>query len=339
YYSGHQSGAEPPFGLCLAQASLLSGAPVMSCAAGLALVMQVFLGLRNLVKKVSTSGRMTPKEDRRYRIDTRWRARAFVIVPYILLFAFTLASVIIGLGNRSAVTRSRAWLFCSIDGPIVMAVSVVSAILSGITLIFEAWIAWIFYRHGTQVASTKTESAFNVRIILRVVAFSFYSGFCWLSFVIIGTKSDIVPWMLTACVPLVAFVIFGSQKSVLRVWAFWIPRTPREEMQPTSPLTPNVGSYDPNKPFSELSMAKFTTFKGSKPIIVALPPQAHLPTANDDRKLALTQSRGSSLDGHDELVDVPLSKYETANPVSSPADPGDVYGWEKGYKKAASLGH
>ncbi|KAG9049858.1 hypothetical protein FS837_008908 [Tulasnella sp. UAMH 9824] len=110
-------------------------------------------------------------------------------------------------------------------------------------------------------------------------------------------------------------------------------------MQPPSPLTPNVGSYDPSKPFSELSMAKFATFKGSKPIIVALPPQAHLPTVNDDRKLALTQSRGSSLDGHDELVDVPLSKYETANPVSSPADPRDVYGWEKGYKKAASLGH
>ncbi|KIO25012.1 polysaccharide lyase family 1 protein [Tulasnella calospora MUT 4182] len=339
YYSGHQHGAEPPFGLCLAQASLLSGAPVMSCAAGLALVMQVFLGLRNLVQKVSTSGRMTPKEDRRYQIDTRWRARAFVIVPYILLVVFTIASVIIGLRNRSSVTRSRAWLFCSIDGPIVTAVSVVSALFSAITLIFEAWIAWIFYRHGTQVASTKTESAFNVRIILRVVAFSGYSGFCWLSFIIIGTKWDIVPWILTSCVPLVAFVIFGSQKSVLRVWAFWIPRTPREELQPTSPLTPSPGSYDPNKPFSELAMAKFTAFKGSKPILVALPPQAHLPTVNDDRKLAPTQSRGSSLDEPDGMVEIPLSKNETAEPLDSPADPRDAYGWEKGYKKAASLGH
>ncbi|KAG8921978.1 hypothetical protein FRC01_014657 [Tulasnella sp. 417] len=301
--------------------------------------MQVFLGLRNLVQKVSTSGRMTPKEDRRYRIDTRWRARAFVIVPYILLFVFTLASVIIGLRNRSTVTRSRAWLFCSIDGPIVIAVSVFSALLSAITVIFEAWIAWIFYRHGTQVASTKTESAFNVRIILRVVAFSVYSGFCWLSFIIIGTKWDIVPWMLTSCVPLVAFVIFGSQKSVLRVWAFWIPRTPREEMQPTSPLTPNDTSYDPNKPFSELSMAKFTSFKGSKPIIVALPPQARLPSVDHDRKLSLTQSRGSSLDGPDGLVEIPLSKNELANVPTSPADPRDVYGWEKGYKKAASVGH
>ncbi|KIO25009.1 polysaccharide lyase family 1 protein [Tulasnella calospora MUT 4182] len=184
----------------------------------------------------------------------------------------------------------------------------------------EAWIAWIFYRHGTQVASTKTESAFNVGIILRVVAFSGYSGFCWLSFIIIGTKWDIVPWILTSCVPLVAF-------SVLRVWAFWIPRTPREELQPPSPMTPNAGSYDPNEPFSELAMAKFTAFKGSKPIIVALLLQAPLPTVNDDHKLAVTQSRGSSLDEPDGMVEISLSKNETAKPLNSPADPRDAYGW------------
>lgn len=337
YYAGDQSGPEPPFGVCLAQASLLAGAPVMSCAAGLALVLQVFLGLRNLVQKVNTSGRMTPKDDRRYQIDTRWRARAFVTIPYILLFIFTIASVIIGLRDRSLINRKRSWLFCSLDGPMVIAVSVVSAVLSGITVLFEGWIALLFYRHGTQVASTKTESAFNVRIILRVIAFSLYSGFCWVSFIIFGTKWDVVPWMLTATVPLVAFVIFASQKSVLRVWTFWIPRKPREELQPPSPSTPSNNSYDPNKPFAALSTAKFTAFKGSKGILVALPPQAHLPLANDDRKLALTQSREGSLDGHKGLADLTRSTSETESVSSSPSSPGDAYGWEKGYKKTVGL--
>ncbi|KAG8950945.1 hypothetical protein FRC04_007009 [Tulasnella sp. 424] len=265
YYAGDQSGAEPPFGVCLAQASMLAGAPVI------------------------------------------------------------------------LINRKRSWLFCSIDGPMVIAVSVVSAVLSGITVLLEGWIALLFYRHGTQIASTKTESAFNVRIILRVIAFSLYSGFCWVSFIIFGTKWDVVPWMLTATVPLVAFVIFGSQKSVLRVWTFWIPRKPREELQPPSPLTPSANSYDPRKPFAALSTAKFTAFRGSKGILVALPPQAHLPLANDDRKLALTQSREGSLDGHKGLVDLTRSTSETGSVSSSPSSPGDEYGWEKGYKKTVGL--
>ncbi|KAG9003221.1 hypothetical protein FRB90_011234 [Tulasnella sp. 427] len=285
YYTGHQHGPEPPFGLCLTQASLLSGAPVMSCAAGLALVLQVFLRLRNLVQKVTTSGKMTNKDDRRYQVDTRWRARAFVIVPYILLFIFTLAALIISLRDRSIVTRKRAWLFCSVDGPIVVAVSVVSATFSAITLILEAWIALIFYRHGTQVASTKTESAFTVRIILRVIAFSAFSGLCWLSFAIMGSKWDVVPWMLLACVPLVAFFIFGSQKSVLRVWMFWVPRKNREELQPPSPTTPgDTDLFAAQKPFDGFALSKVVAFNPSKPIVVTLPPRAPTPAVTNAPK-------------------------------------------------------
>ncbi|KAG8905272.1 hypothetical protein FRB99_000342 [Tulasnella sp. 403] len=361
YYAGYQTGPEPPFGLCLAQASLAYGAPVMACAAGLGLVIQVFFGLRNLTAKMAVRGKITARDERDYQYRSRWRTRAvrniisffalqpssrkiiaqLVTLPYVLLVTFSVASAIVGLHHRNGVSRSRSFFFCSIESNLFIIVSWCSAVLSGVTVIFEAWIVYIFCQNWSEITLPKTETAFNVRIIIRVIAFSVYSGLCWLSFLISGTKLDIVPWVLTACVPLVAFFIFGTQMSILRVWAFWIPRKPRPEL--------DVQDEQDSKDLYTLNFGPVTV---SKAALVPLPPRAHMTAAfiNDEDMGRRNCSRHSlfrldvescnhSLGGADTINTLSPLTFRmsyTGSPSSLDRD-RDLYGWERGAAAAGGL--
>lgn len=91
YYTGWETGDEPPFNLCLAQATMVYGAPVMyindlsfiylshiprrTCASGFGLVVQVLLGLRNLSEKLGSRGKFTPKDEKDFAVSNRWRLR------------------------------------------------------------------------------------------------------------------------------------------------------------------------------------------------------------------------------------------------------------------------
>ncbi|KAG8928438.1 hypothetical protein FRC02_006897, partial [Tulasnella sp. 418] len=87
FYTGHQSGDEPPHGLCLAQAILAYATPPMVTTALLSLVIQVLCCLRD-----ST----TLYYNRRSIVAKRrnYRTTALVVLPYFVFIVFLIASAV-----------------------------------------------------------------------------------------------------------------------------------------------------------------------------------------------------------------------------------------------------
>ncbi|KAG9000615.1 hypothetical protein FRB95_004561 [Tulasnella sp. JGI-2019a] len=337
YYGGYEAGGpEPPFGICLTQASRVYGAPVMSCTAGMGLVLQVFFGLRNLTQKMATRGKMTVEDERDFTRQNRWRTRGLVVLPYVLLALVAIVAAVVGARNPSAVTRERSFFFCSIESNLYQGVMALAGTMTAITVFFEAWIAFLFYRGRRQIALPRTRTTFNVRIILRVIFFSLFTALAWASHAISGTRLDVIPWMLTATIPVVGFMVFGTQKSILRVWAFWIPRKEKPENEKSSVY--------PSSDSKGICTLSYAIVQVSQPILITIPPQAYMNPCSAmvaDLKMGIRENDSDSLNTSDsgstfhggETVKTFTPRIEVTSSVTvanTPEPRKDIYGWELG---------
>jgi len=224
FYAGKSNGPEPPFSLCLAQASLLYGAQPMLNLAALGVVVQMWFWLR-----------IISFDAQKALEGLRKRTIAFVVAPYVIFIVFIIAAVADGTRHPEKVSRQRSFLYCSIDSHIDVISSFVSVFFGFVTLGFEAWTAFLLSREWsstiTDLKLPHTKLAFNVRLIKRLVIFSVFAIIVYGSAILQINHAALIYAFafLAALMPLAVFLIFGTQWSILRVWCFWRPRKPRSE--------------------------------------------------------------------------------------------------------------
>ncbi|TDL28327.1 hypothetical protein BD410DRAFT_215623 [Rickenella mellea] len=209
----HQEGKEDPsFQLCLAQTSMIHGGPPMVSVAGLAMTIQLWCTQR----QVNLDHRMWWRYSRRF-----W----MIAPPYIAYLFFALLAMIFGLQHRAKVI-SQNQLYCNIQdvGFRFIVPSFTAAIMLCI-LICETAIVVTLLHHRSEVKilwPLHEERRISLSLTLRIALFSMY---CCMSLAacmsLLAEPMNPFPYMIQATLPIVAFLVFGTQKDLLRLWCFW----------------------------------------------------------------------------------------------------------------------
>ncbi|KAJ7590583.1 hypothetical protein C8J56DRAFT_1024454 [Mycena floridula] len=220
---GKQINGGPTAPHCLIQAALVYATPVLTAWSTLALIVQVYLS-------VSFSVSQHTVVDRKITL-------AFIIIPPVLAIAIFIEVIVLGLTNRNNVSRSISGMFCVLtDGPSVKVSSgfVVLACLG--ILVAEGMILTMVFRnwHALRDIQADRDSLDDtpkvpLSMILRISLFSlvpviaivisvtfsiFRSG-------VLGVEGTSQANMLPASIPLIAAIIFGTQKDIFKAWMFW----------------------------------------------------------------------------------------------------------------------
>ncbi|KAJ7343106.1 hypothetical protein DFH08DRAFT_871729 [Mycena albidolilacea] len=202
-YTGKQTGPEPPKPLCIAQAAFVYGATVMTSAAGLAFVIHLWFSLK-------TGKKMTG----------RWHI-LLLLSPYILFVAFSITMLVAGSQNSETISRSRSLFYCSISLHLMTVVPATTAVIMAAVVVFEVLICVRLYRHRRafrNMARTNTGAA-PLDLLIRVGIFSLYSLLAFVACIAFWVSTgDLLPYIILASLPTVAFLMFGTQGDLLRAW-------------------------------------------------------------------------------------------------------------------------
>lgn len=222
FYVGEHKGPEPGKGLCIAQAALLEAVPPMTSTA--------LVVLAYFVARTYDDPDMGVKMRPRTRKELI-RLIMLCVLPFVAFGLFVAIGVNIALQHPDEVDRSQRYFYCSLDWPAFSdAVAVISMLLCATAMGIEGYVAvsaarwWRLLRNGGHL--TDDNLAFTIRVTL-FTCFAFASTV--VSLVSIWAPIGAVPDMLAASVGMFLFLVFASQMSVLRAWAFWRRRAGAEE--------------------------------------------------------------------------------------------------------------
>ncbi|KAI0671312.1 hypothetical protein C8Q78DRAFT_763833 [Trametes maxima] len=214
-FSGQQTRPEPPaYPLCLTQASLVYSAPVLVAMSTFSLVLQLFFTL-------SSALRPPPKDSVAPRATMR---NAFLLLaPYILWLGFIIAILVIGTRNPRSVARAGGLVYCVIKtGAPGNATAITVAAILLCMVVLDVYIGAVLYKNWRALRGSDRPGKIPFSLILRVAIFSF---FCVVgigcSFVFLSEVSFFAGNTLIALMPLIAFLVFGTQRDILKVWLFW----------------------------------------------------------------------------------------------------------------------
>ncbi|KAF8491122.1 hypothetical protein JB92DRAFT_3007061 [Gautieria morchelliformis] len=226
--------------ICLAQAALTEGAQVMTACSTLALVIQLWLTVRESIHGDSLHGIK----------QNRWMTCALVVTPYILFIAFSFPSVVVGMDhivvNGSSTERAiPANFYCTVIqlNSFVQAVYGATLTLLMITMVFDVLIIRVLYVHWIVFRSSdyQAKSVVPVSILLRVMLFSFYRVVMAVTYGAIinmppeatvtsiregetlSVNTSIPIWvdLLQAAIPLVGFLALGVSRDMINSFMFW----------------------------------------------------------------------------------------------------------------------
>ncbi|KAF5361686.1 hypothetical protein D9758_007336 [Tetrapyrgos nigripes] len=235
---GRQSGPEPPFGLCLAQASLIYMIPVLASFACAALVLQLYHSIYSL-------------------IDIGFSPRLEGRLMYILLFApctfgtlVFIEALLYGLSHPEKVMRSNSGMICRITNGIpskISAAFVVTALVISMVLeivvfitLYRNWRAFRALNQAPYPSIVRITIAFLLGVVSIIISviLSLQEGKKDQETTLGNARADIIietsehiilhltesELRLTSFVPQVplsAAIVFGTQKDMLQAWMFW----------------------------------------------------------------------------------------------------------------------
>ncbi|KAJ3773509.1 hypothetical protein FB446DRAFT_532019 [Lentinula raphanica] len=228
---GHQTGPEPPFGLCLFQAGLIYAAPPGVAAAGLAFVVELFL-------------RLTTTMDNR-QLDLRIITGLLFLPPLAHQIVFWIA-MSTGLSNRNMIQREPHQMFCDFAGKLPTTVTgSVTGALTVIIIMIELYTIYYFWRKrhifGDLRRRYQSGPIFPFALFVRVGFFTIAGGLAILlvyqlnapssSSSDTGTLTD-----LLAIIPLLIAIVFGTQEQdLVQMYKFWKKRgSPKDTFDPAT---------------------------------------------------------------------------------------------------------
>jgi len=226
-YTGQILNPSPNFALCVTQSAMIYGAPVMSSMSVLVFVLHLHLVIKDDVEKTVSSWK-------------RLRLITMLAAPYaVYLLVFTIA---LFAGNARPERVHRSSLYCTLDVPsITMLAAGISAAGILIALVIETLSAIAIYRHWRTFRNYKI--GISVSTLIRsviVLLISVVALATCLAFV--ANTTSAVPNFILACLPLSAFLVFGTQMDFLHAWFFCWRRTGRSEAQSSTDYAPSVSS-------------------------------------------------------------------------------------------------
>ncbi|KAJ3555319.1 hypothetical protein NM688_g2642 [Phlebia brevispora] len=217
-YGGHHRTLNPPFKLCLVQASMIHGASPMAAVAGLEVVFQAWSTFT-----LPWQSRLYPSFV--FKIPKWLLIILIVSPPYIVFLTFSIATALIGLQEPEKVFTSDS-LHCTLHSksnsfqrfavPLFCALLVTTIVLMEVLMIVQ-------YLRGWHVSELRESHAlatnFLTSLPMKVTVFTCYSvatlGVCILYLTNDGPL--VAPYMVQAALPLVATLIFGSQSDIFHV--------------------------------------------------------------------------------------------------------------------------
>ncbi|KAF8659842.1 hypothetical protein AX16_001727 [Volvariella volvacea WC 439] len=211
-------GYEAPFGACLFQATMIYAAPPAATTATACLVAEVYLRLQaSMLQK-------TPP---------RWTTLLLVSLPFCVFAAVAIEAFAVGLTNKPLVKMDPSYMFCHIRlaAPAVVTavfcvVAVALHLCISIMVLVRVYLNWRKFKQVQRYSAISTTSSSQpfqvsksvlVRIVLFIVAplvlVSIPLGY------LINPSLKTFRWnMFLPTAPLLAALIFGTQKDILRVW-------------------------------------------------------------------------------------------------------------------------
>ncbi|KAM5539218.1 hypothetical protein V8D89_007091 [Ganoderma adspersum] len=211
-FSGAQTSPEPPsYGLCLTQASLIYAAPILVAMSTFALVLQLWFTLSKALAP--------PQAKQRDCL----RNGFLLIAPYVAWLTIVIAILSIGTMHPNVVERAGHFVYCTIStgkpGTIIAAI-VVTILL--IMIGFDLYIGWMLYKNWRALHKSDHPFQIPLSLLLRVAVFSFVCVIgIGCAFVFLAGVSYYAGNIIIALMPLIAFLVFGTQRDILRVWMFW----------------------------------------------------------------------------------------------------------------------
>jgi len=208
-FAGQVQRPQPAFGVCLAQAGLIYGIPSLTAATTFGLIAQIWF-------KVQTLLRQKVQNERLWTI-------AILILPYCMLFGMVVASWVTGVRNPGSVAIIGSGMYCHIGSSGTL--GKVSAALVALTLIptltFEILICIALRRNW----ATFKRMHNSMSIILRVVVFTLIGVLAISLSALFVFSSNHGPGVniALAAMPVIAVLVFATQKDILAVWMFWRP--------------------------------------------------------------------------------------------------------------------
>ncbi|TFK25325.1 hypothetical protein FA15DRAFT_668551 [Coprinopsis marcescibilis] len=201
FISGHATNPEPPYALCLTQASLIYASPVMTSATTLALVLQVYFNVKNQFSNVEIRGQ-------------RMTMRVLLGVPYLMYLAMFLGCLGAGLLIPGTVQKDPNRFYCNLVTRIPSRISSITvATLMVPTTGLAVATFWLLKGNWSSLKES----------ITRVLAFSVIGLMAMALGVVFASISGREPElnMILATVPALVVIVFGTQKDLIDAWMFW----------------------------------------------------------------------------------------------------------------------
>ncbi|KAI0819275.1 hypothetical protein BC628DRAFT_1333405 [Trametes gibbosa] len=211
-FSGQQTRPEPPsYPLCLTQAVLIYAAPVLVAMTTFSLVLQLWFTLSNAVRpsKQAIQGNV-------------WRNGFLLLAPYVAWLGFIIAMLVIGTRNPHSVQRAGALVYCTIKGPPgnITAIFVAAILLA--MVVMDVYIGTVLFKNWRALRGSDHPGAIPFSLIVRVAIFSFVCVVgIGCAFLFLSNISFFAGNTIIALMPLIAFLVFGTQRDIISVWMFW----------------------------------------------------------------------------------------------------------------------
>ncbi|KIK70710.1 hypothetical protein GYMLUDRAFT_288200 [Collybiopsis luxurians FD-317 M1] len=204
-----------PDTLCRIQATMVDGSSALVATSGFAAIIQIWL-------QVQSPSQFTSSFTSIKRTSSRIKLVPGLAAPYAVFLAFAIGSALVGKKNFHLVKPTNG-LYCSLNVDGLARYSIpayCTAIIFGL-LGFEVAILLKYWK-----SRVKTSKAFillkrevSLSLIMRMSLFSLASLMV-LSIGIVYMSNWLSAWsyMIQAALPLLAAVVFGTQKELLVVW-------------------------------------------------------------------------------------------------------------------------
>ncbi|KAF9078356.1 hypothetical protein BDP27DRAFT_1412357 [Rhodocollybia butyracea] len=220
--AGESINWQPEFHLCLTQAVLIYTVPTLTASASLGLVVRVLISVYCFT---ATSGPTTnsnsTERPRPARASHRVWMFILVIFPYIFGGGMFALSLVIGLKDRSTVTRAPGGFYCDMINTVPGRVSaiMVTAIMA-ICVCLCATIAVVLRRNWSIFYRETTGTPLST--VMRVLVFTLFSMVA----VVLGLVFFFTPRsshgpameLVLSIIPLSAVLVFGTQRDLVRSW-------------------------------------------------------------------------------------------------------------------------